>query len=95
MSFHQLNPAIPVTVIGKGDGYAIAVIDYGQEHNLIWVTALNELGGSLVRAQSAGADEGQLDDGPRAARVGGAEGRWAGEGKGAARPVRADGMISQ
>lgn len=42
MSFHQLNPAIPVTVIGKGDGYAIAVIDYGQEHNLIWVTALNE-----------------------------------------------------
>jgi hypothetical protein len=42
MSFHQLNPAIPVTVIGKGDGYAVAVIDYGQEHNLIWVTALNE-----------------------------------------------------
>lgn len=42
MSFHQLNPAIPVSVIGKGDGYAVAVIDYGQEHNLIWVTALNE-----------------------------------------------------
>lgn len=42
MSFHQLNPTIPITVIGKGDGYAVAVIDYGQEHNLIWVTALNE-----------------------------------------------------
>jgi hypothetical protein len=42
MSFHQLNPSIPVTVLGKGDGYAVAVIDYGQEHNLIWVTALDE-----------------------------------------------------
>lgn len=42
MSFHQLDPTIPVTVLGKGDGYAFAVIDYGQEHNLIWVTALNE-----------------------------------------------------
>lgn len=42
MSFHQLNPSIPVTIIGKGDGYAFAVIDYGQEHNLIWVTALND-----------------------------------------------------
>ena len=42
MSFHQLNPSIPVTVIGKGDGDATAVIDNGQEHNLIWVTALNE-----------------------------------------------------
>ncbi len=42
MSFQQLNPAIPITVIGKGDGYAIAVIDYGQEHNLIWVTAMSD-----------------------------------------------------
>jgi hypothetical protein len=42
VSFHQLNPNIPVTIIGKGDGYAFAVIDYGQEHNLIWVTALND-----------------------------------------------------
>ena len=44
MAFTQLNPTLPVTVIGKGDGYAFAVIDYGQEHNLIWVTALNESG---------------------------------------------------
>jgi hypothetical protein len=41
MSFHQLNPSIPVTVIGKCDGYAIAVIDYGREQNLIWGTALD------------------------------------------------------
>lgn len=42
MSFTQLEPPIPVSIIGKGDGYAVAVIDYGQEHNLIWVTAINE-----------------------------------------------------
>ncbi|MXP14157.1 hypothetical protein GRI44_05265 [Altererythrobacter confluentis] len=40
----QLNPTIPVTVIDKGAGYAIAVIDYGQEHNLIWVTAITSTG---------------------------------------------------
>jgi hypothetical protein len=39
--FTQLEPSIPVHVIDKGDGYAFAVIDYGQDHNLIWVTALN------------------------------------------------------
>lgn len=42
--FTQLNPQIPVHVIGKGDGYAFAVIDYGQDHNLIWVTAISETG---------------------------------------------------
>lgn len=42
--FTQLDPAMPVHVLGKGDGYAFAVIDYGQEHNLIWVTALNDSG---------------------------------------------------
>ena len=42
--FTQLNPAIPVHVLEKGDGYAIGVIDYGQEHNLIWVTALDASG---------------------------------------------------
>ena len=44
MSFQQLEPPIPVHVLDKGDGFAIAVIDYGQEHNLIWVTALNDTG---------------------------------------------------
>jgi hypothetical protein len=42
--FTQLNPPIPLHVIDKGDGYAIGVIDYGQEHNLIWVTALDASG---------------------------------------------------
>jgi hypothetical protein len=42
--FVQLNPQIPVHVEDKGDGYAFAVIDYGQEHNLIWVTTITESG---------------------------------------------------
>ncbi len=40
--FVQLRPPIPLHVLDRGDGFAIAVIDYGQEHNLIWVTAINE-----------------------------------------------------
>lgn len=40
----QLNPPVPLQIIGKGKGYAIAVIDYDQEHNLIWVTALDDGG---------------------------------------------------
>jgi hypothetical protein len=44
MSFQQLDPPLPVHVIDKGPGYAFAVIDYGQEHNLIWVTAINDTG---------------------------------------------------
>lgn len=42
--FTQLDPTIPVHVLEKGDGFALAVIDYGQEHNLIWVTAITETG---------------------------------------------------
>ncbi len=42
--FNQLNPSLPVTVEGKGKGYAFAVIDYGQEHHLIWVVALDDTG---------------------------------------------------
>ena len=42
--FTQLNPPIPLSVLGKGEGYAVGLIDYGQEHNLIWVTAINETG---------------------------------------------------
>ncbi|CAN5228271.1 hypothetical protein BH10PSE12_BH10PSE12_22090 [soil metagenome] len=44
MSFTQLEPPLPLTVIGKGDGYAFAVIDYGQEHNLMWVTGITATG---------------------------------------------------
>lgn len=42
--FTQLDPPIPVTVLDKGNGLAFAVIDYGLEHNLIWVTALDKSG---------------------------------------------------
>jgi hypothetical protein len=42
--FTQLNPPIPLHVLGKGNGHAIGMIDYGQEHNLIWVTALDTSG---------------------------------------------------
>ncbi len=58
MSFTQLEPPLPVTIEGKGKGYALAVIDYGQEHNLIWVTGLSDSGeiwcapNPLVRLES-------------------------------------------
>jgi hypothetical protein len=42
--FTQLTTPIPVHVIDKGAGLAFAVIDYGIEHNLIWVTALDASG---------------------------------------------------
>ena len=44
MSFTQLSPSLPVFVEGKGNGVAFAVIDYGEEHNLIWVVALDTNG---------------------------------------------------
>ena len=58
MSFTQLNPPLPLTVLDKGKGFAVGVIDYGQEHNLIWVTALDDSGeiwcapNPMVRFQS-------------------------------------------
>jgi len=42
--FTQLDPPVPLHVLGKGDGFALGVIDYGQEHNLLWVTAISETG---------------------------------------------------
>lgn len=44
MSFTQLDPPIPLTVIDRGKGLAIGLIDYGPEHNLIWVTAIDATG---------------------------------------------------
>jgi len=31
-------------IIDKGKGLAIGMIDYGPEHNLIWVTAIDDTG---------------------------------------------------
>ena len=39
----QLNPCIPV-VTPKGKGMAWALIDYGPEHNLMWVVAIDSSG---------------------------------------------------
>ncbi len=44
MSFTQLDPPIPLEVLDKGKGVAIGMIDYGPEHNLIWVTAIDATG---------------------------------------------------
>ena len=39
----QLDPSLPLDT-PKGAGYAVAVIDYGLEHSLLWVVALNDTG---------------------------------------------------
>jgi hypothetical protein len=39
----QLNPHIPV-LTPKGPGYAFIIIDYSQEHHLLWTVAINETG---------------------------------------------------
>ena len=52
----QLNPTIPLKT-PKGKGQALALIDYGSEHNLLWVTAIDDTGeiwtfpNSEIRAQ--------------------------------------------
>ncbi len=40
---YQLNPTIPMRC-SRGDGYAVAVIEYSQEHHILWVVALNPSG---------------------------------------------------
>lgn len=39
----QLDPPIPLST-PKGDGLAWIVIDYGAEHNLMWVVAIDATG---------------------------------------------------
>lgn len=54
----QLDPPLPLIVEDKGRGLAFAVIDYGAEHNLVWVTIIDATGeiwcapNPKVRAQS-------------------------------------------
>lgn len=62
--FTQLTTPLPVLVDGKGNGTAIGVIDYGPEHDLIWITAIEETG-RICRAPSA---EVRLRDSARLAR---------------------------
>lgn len=53
----QLDPTIPM-MTPRGPGYALFVVDYSQEHHLMWVVALDD-GGEIwmfenpeVRVQS-------------------------------------------
>ncbi len=40
----QLNPSIPVEVVGKGYGEAVLIIDYSKEDHVFWVVALDSNG---------------------------------------------------
>jgi hypothetical protein len=31
-------------VVGKGEGHALAVIDYSQDHSLMWIIAMSDSG---------------------------------------------------
>ena len=44
MSLNQLNPPIPLWHTQKGNGYAIAVIDYSPEYHLHWVVGFDDTG---------------------------------------------------
>lgn len=41
--FTQLDPPLPLDT-SRGPGLAVAVIDYGLEHDLLWVVGLDEGG---------------------------------------------------
>lgn len=43
MSILQLNPSLPITC-PKGKGYAFAMIDYSQEHNILFVCTIDDTG---------------------------------------------------
>ena len=47
--FSRLEPPLPVFILDKGPGYAFGLIDYGPEHHLLWVTAL-DAGGEIWSA---------------------------------------------
>jgi hypothetical protein len=46
----QLNPMLPVWIEANdkawaaGSGYAIALMDYSQEHNTLWLVAMDDNG---------------------------------------------------
>lgn len=42
--FTRIDPPLPMHVLDKGAGQALGVIDYGLEHHLIWVVALDDGG---------------------------------------------------
>lgn len=44
MSLTQLSPPLPLHVLERGKGQAMAVIDYGPEFDLLWVVAMDDGG---------------------------------------------------
>ena len=44
MALTQLNPPLPLHVVDRGSGFAVAVIDYGQEFDLLWIVAMDDGG---------------------------------------------------
>ncbi|WP_309601582.1 hypothetical protein [Sphingomonas sp.] len=44
MAFTQLDPTIPLHVVDRGNGTAVAVIDYGAEFDLLWVVGFDDGG---------------------------------------------------
>jgi hypothetical protein len=60
----QLNPSVPVVVVENklgmptGNGLAAFLIDYGQEHNVLWGIIMDKTGevwwvqNSLIRVQT-------------------------------------------
>ena len=44
MMMLQLNPTIPIVRLSDGmKGYAFAIIDYSQEHDLLFVCAMDDM----------------------------------------------------
>lgn len=44
MTIIQLNPSIPVQVVGKGTGEALFIQEISKEDNLIWIVAMDDTG---------------------------------------------------
>lgn len=44
----QLNPSIPVEVLGKGFAECVAWLDYGKEDDLMWLCLLDSNGEAWV-----------------------------------------------
>ena len=40
----QLNPSIPVEVLGKGTGECVGWIEYSCESHLMWIVAIDSTG---------------------------------------------------
>lgn len=43
MSIVQLNPTIPVST-PKGNGLAWFLLDYSEEHHIMWIVAIDDTG---------------------------------------------------